>query len=121
MFTEKFDKYVVVGESISCTVGDTTYIATIDHDQDYDINDDDMHNEDQSITGCTDEQHAAAMKARASWYGNNWFYGVVTLRAIRDGWEKDFGSLGGIEVNYPEGDNEYLTEVANQLLTEIEN
>ena len=121
MFTEKFDDYAITGESISCTIGDTTYTARISHDDYYHIDDDDMHNEDQSVTGCDDETHAKAMEARAEWFRSGWFYGVLTLTAERDGWTKYYGSLGGIEINYPAGDNNYLTESANELLAEIAN
>ena len=119
MFTKKFDKYVINGEYITCVVGDTTYTATLSHDDNAHIDDDDVHSVDQSVTGCTDEDHATAMQARQAWYDNRWFYGTISLSAERDGWVKDFGSIGGIEINYPNGDNDYLTEVANDLLSEV--
>jgi len=118
-FTEKFDSYVTAGDSIECVVGDITYTATLVHDQDASINDDDCHNVDQSVSGCDDEQYAKLMEARKAYADGEWGYMGIVLSAERDGWIKDhMQSLWGIEYNYPDGDNSYFTEVANELLTE---
>lgn len=118
-FTEQFDGYAIAGEYITCTVGDTTYTATLERDDDASIDDDDCHNTDQSVTGCDDEQHARLMQARQDYCDGKWWYGGIVLSAERDGWVKDhMQSLWGIEVNYPDGDNNYLTEVANEILAE---
>lgn len=119
MFTQEFDKYVCIGDKISTKVGPFKIMATIEYDYDYTIDSDDCHNVDQSVTGCNDEQHKALMAAREAWNRDQWFYGVVVLSVELDGGVVDpyLDSLGAIEVNYPNGDNRYLMEVANELLT----
>ena len=120
MFTDNFDDFAISGESITCVLAGVTYTATIEHDGDSGIDDDDCHNPDQSVTGCDNEQHARLLECREAWFNDQWWFGYVTLSAeTADGWSKDnLGSLSGIEVNYPDGNNNYLKEVANELLRE---
>ena len=40
-FTTNFDRFVCENDSIDCTIGDTTYTATVVRDPDYKIDDDD--------------------------------------------------------------------------------
>jgi len=118
-FTQKFENYACIGDSISVDIDGTTYTAYLEFDHDYNIDDDDMHNPDQSVTGCNEAQQTKLLAARQAWFDDEWFYCGVVIRAERDGWKKDhLASLWGIECNYPESDNSYLTEVANELLSE---
>ena len=121
-FTEPFDAYVCVGDSITCSVDGVDYTARIEFDLDYQIDDDDCHNPDQSVTGCNDEQFARLLDARKAWHDNEWFYCAVIISAAKNGITLDdyAACLGGIECNYPgfEGDNSYLLEVANDMLPE---
>lgn len=120
MFTKGFDKYVCQGDSISTQVGPLTIKARIEYDHDYRIDDDDCHNVDQTVTGCDDEQQNRLLNAREAWCRDEWFYAGVMLSIKFDEILIDdhFAALWGIEVNYPDSDNSYLLEVANQLLTE---
>jgi len=120
MFTQQFDRFVCEGDTIETERDGFTITARIVHDPDYGIDDDDMHNRDQSVTGCTDEEHARAMEARRAWTVGEWFYCGVVLSVSRNGHLIDdhAAALWGIEANYPGSDNSYLTEVANELLDE---
>ena len=75
------------------------------------------------------EQQAHAEKVMKAWRNDEWFYCGIVLSvskpvsikgcvqhevAISD----HAASLWGIECNYPDSKNEYLTEVANELLDE---
>ena len=119
-FTDNFDRYVCTGDTITATVNGFDVTARIVHDPDYRIDDDDCHNEDQTVTGCDDEQFAKLLKARKAWFDDEWFYCGVVLSVERGGVTLDehAASLWGIEVNYPDGDNSYLREVANELADE---
>ena len=54
MFTEKFDDYVCIDDTISTEVEGFMVLAGIDYDIDSHIDDDDCHNIDQDVTGCSD-------------------------------------------------------------------
>ena len=56
----------------------------------------------------------------AAWKNDEWFYCGVILSVAIDGLTLDrfAASLWGIEANYPDSDNAYQTEVANDLLPE---
>lgn len=119
----KFDDYVCPGDSVSFEYNGVTYTTRIVFDEDYHIDDDDCHNTDQSVTGCSDEHFKHLLKARNAWFNDEWFYGGVVISAELGGWSSDYlASLWGIEVNYPrsdgETDNSYLSEVADELLEE---
>lgn len=119
-FTRNFDQYTCIGDSIECEIDGYTVTARIEFDQDYKIDDDDCHNPDQAVTGCDDEQFARLLKNREAWFNDEWFYCGVVLSVSRAGVTLDdhAASLWGIECNYPDGDNSYLREVANELLPE---
>jgi len=123
MFTKGFDSYVCEGDTIECEVDGFTVQATVERDIDYGIDDDDSHNEDQSVTGCNDEQQAKLIEAREAWFDNEWFYCGIVLRVLRNGVELDdhAASLWAIDCNYPGSDNSYLLQVANELLPEALN
>jgi len=56
----------------------------------------------------------------AAWKNDEWYYCGVILSVALEGITLDrfAASLWGIEANYPDSDNAYLTEVANELLPE---
>lgn len=118
-FSESFDSFVCVGDSISLEIGNVEYKAVIHFDECRNIDDDDCHKPDQSVTGCNDEQFAGLLKARKAWFNNEWFYCGIVVTAYKAGIELCSESLWGIEANYPDGDNSYLNEVANDLLSEV--
>lgn len=120
MFKTKFDIYVCEGDSIECEINGITYTAKIVIDEDHKIDDDDCHNTDKTVTGCDDEQFKRLLAARKAWFDDEWFYCGIVISAVKsDGWENNhLDSLWGIECNYPNTDNSYLLEVANDLLTE---
>ena len=75
--------------------------------------------------GMTPGQKAAASAERSfkvlrAWVQDEWWYVGVSLKVSRNGvtLAKHAASLWGIECNYPDSDNSYLTEVANELLSE---
>jgi hypothetical protein len=120
MFETKFDSYVCEGDKIRCIVEGIEFTATIERDTDSHIDDDDAHNTDQSVTGCDDEQQSELLDARDQWLRDQWFYCGVVISGRKNGVEigDNLASLWGIECNYPGSNNEYLTEVANELLGE---
>lgn len=74
--------------------------------------------------GTTSEKAARAVErdyqAMKAWCDNEWFWCGIVLSVSRAEIELDnhAASLWGIECNYPDSDNEYLTDVANELLPE---
>jgi hypothetical protein len=119
-FAESFDKFACIGDTITCTADGFDVTARLEFDADSHIDDDDCHNEDQAVTGCNDEQFAKLLEARKAWLNDEWHYCGVVLSVSRAGVLLDdhAASLWGIELNYPGGDNSYLTETANELLDE---
>lgn len=132
-FTETFDAYVCLGDSITCEVQGYTVEARICHDdtggrpdqrQDgfwpsLDRNEAGFIGDGKTIDDFAREQ-AKAQAIMDAWKNNNWFYcGVILSVKIEDVDITDHGaSLWGIEANYPDSENDYLTEVANELLDE---
>ena len=120
MFQSKFDKYACEGDTIEGVVDEFRFVATIIRDTDSHIDDDDCHNEDQSVTGCDDAQFAKLLAARKAWFDDDWFYCGIVLTV----WKGEVkltdhaASLWGIECNYPDSDNSHLSEGANELLGE---
>ena len=119
-FEKGFDSYVCEGDTIATKIDGITYEARIVRDEESNIDDDDSHNIDQSVTGCTDEQQAKLLAARAAWFNDKWFYCGIVISAKKVGIVigKHLESLWGIDANYPGSDNSYLLEVANELLPE---
>jgi len=117
-FTGKFNKYAVDNDTISVDVEGFTVTATLRHDSESHIDDDDCHNIDQSVTGCNDKQQAKLLKARREWELCNWFYCGIVMSVSRNGIMLDdhTDSLWRIECNYPDSDNSYLTEAANDMI-----
>lgn len=120
MFKDNFDSFVCEGDTISTEAEGFTITARIEYDFQYGIDDDDCHNIDQSVTGCNDEQHATILENRKAWFNNEWWYGGVVLSISKAGvvLDEHAESLWGIEINYPGSDNNYLRDVANELLSD---
>jgi hypothetical protein len=118
MFTEKFDSYVCIGDTITCEVDGFTLVARIEHDETHRLDDDDCHNVDQDVTGCDEAQQKKLLEAREAYFSNDWFFCGVVISVSRNGVELDehASSLWGIECNYPGSDNAYLSVVANELI-----
>lgn len=118
-FPNQFSSFVCAGDRLQVKIDGITYTARIEPDPFSDIDDDDCHNLDQSKTGCNDHQQKRLIEARKAYKRDEWYYCGITLHARHDvtgaSWD-DLGSLWRIEANYPHGDNNYLTEVANELL-----
>ena len=117
LFSTKFDTYACVNDSITASIDGIDYTATIHHDTEHHINDDDHHDENQDVTGCDDEQFAKLLKCRQAWFDDEWSYCGIIVTASKGGIELEISeSLWGLEMNYPDSDNAYLTEEANNLL-----
>jgi hypothetical protein len=118
-FSSSFDEYVCEGDTITAEIDGFTVIARIERDEDSHI-DDDCHDTDQDVTGCDDEQQAKLLSARKAWQNDEWFYCGIVLSVSRRGvmLDEHASSLWSIEANYPESNNGYLTEVANELIEE---
>ena len=78
---------------------------------------------------CTPEMTAGQKAAAAAehdfdvlraWCADGWWYVGIVLSVSRNGVELSdhAASLWSVECNYPGSDNSYLTEVANELLSE---
>ena len=124
MFTVNFDSYICPGDSITCEVAGFTITARIESDSDYGIDDDDCHNIDQKVTGCSDEQQKTLLANRQAWFDDEWWYGGIVLKVEKNG--ITFGdylySVWGFEINYPGSDNKFLLDAANEMLpTSLEN
>jgi hypothetical protein len=58
------------------------------------------------------------MIARKAWFKDEWWYGWIQVTAFLNGYRlKSWDCLSRIEVNYPDSINDYLSEVATDLLT----
>ncbi|NQY97657.1 MAG: hypothetical protein HRT82_10890 [Henriciella sp.] len=66
------------------------------------------------------EAQAKAQAVMEAWRKGEWFYCGIVLSVAFEGVLLDdhAASLWGIEANYPDSDNAYLTDVANELLPE---
>lgn len=134
MFTKHFDKFTCNGDSITCTVDGFDCVATIHHDDCGGSPDKQQDGFwptlDPKDAGYIGDGKTAAQltyaKRKAShvmnaWKSNEWWYVGVAVIVSKNGIQLtgDFDhALWGIECNYPYGDNKYLREVANDLLTE---
>lgn len=67
-----------------------------------------------------DEEMKKAQRTMEAWKNDEWFYVGVVLSVARRGvvLDKHAVSLWGIECNHPYSSNEYLTQVATELLPE---
>ena len=119
-FAEKFDSHVRDGDSIRVMIEGIEYTAKIHYDHHCHIDDDDCHNPDQTVTGCSDSEQEKLLAARKAYHNGEWFYCGIVISAQFRGVTIEFHatSLWGIEANYPGSDNDYLSAVANELLNE---
>lgn len=132
-FIDRFSDYVCLGDSITCEVQGYTVSARICHDDTGGRPDQrqdgfwpSLIKTDAGFIGADKnlddfmKQQAKAQAIMDAWKKDEWFYcGVILSVKIEDVEITDHGaSLWGIETNYPNSKNEYLTEVANELLGE---
>lgn len=105
-FQEKFSGYLIAGDSISLEMDGLLIIARIAFDQDASPDQYDGYNQAQI----------------ESWKNDEWHYAGLALD-IYDAEgeiliEENAASLWGIELNFPEGSNDYFNGLANELLPE---
>lgn len=131
-FNRSFDSYACIGDRITADVGGFEVIATIHHDDSPDRpdenNDGFWPSRDPKAAGWIgndpavsfEDQQAHAEEVMRAWEADEWCYVGVVLSVKRNDvtLERNAAALWGVEMNYPGGDNSYLTEVANELLDE---
>ena len=133
-FSQRFDDFVCESDSITCEVDDYTVTARIAHDETPAAPDQrqdgfwpSLYPNDAGFIGAGngwrdrfDVAQAKAERVMAAWKNDEWYYCGVILSVTIDGIEltDHAASLWGIEANYPNSDNAYLSEVANELLPE---
>lgn len=133
-FAERFDSFVCEGDAIACEAESFTISARI-------VRDDCPDAPDQRQDGFWPSeyighpgfigpgnnwrQRLADAQAKAegvmqAWRNDEWFYCGIVLSVALDGVMLDdcAASLWGVEANYPDTDNSYLADVANELLPE---
>lgn len=130
MFTKPFDAYVCVNDTITCEVDGFTATARIYRDDTPDKPDERQDgfwpSRDEKAAGWVqpenfDAEMAKATRVMNAWLKDEWFFcGVaVTVACNEVPLTQEFtNALWGIECNYPDSDNAYLMEVANELLAE---
>ncbi len=133
-FTETFQHFVCVGDSITCEHDGYTFTATIEQDDTLDAPDErqggfwpSLYIGDAGFIGAGNGFRDRFAKAQAhaeavmqAWKNDEWFYCGIVISATYNGVLVDerCASLWGIEANYPDSDNSYLNEVAIELLAE---
>lgn len=134
MFTEPFSSFVCPGDAITFETQGFTVSARIVPDDCPDPPDQRQDGFWPSLyrdapgfigPGPNHRQRFSEAQAKAEalmegWRKGEWFYCGIVLSVSLDGVElaPHAASLWGIEANYPETDNRYLTEVAGNLLPE---
>ena len=118
MFTTEFDDYACIGDSITCEVDQFTITATLHGDLD-------SSPHDYDAPGCcfdTSDPEYGEVNSQIikAWEQDEWFYVGVSLSVSCNGVVLDeyAASLWGVECNFPNGTNEYLLMVSNELLPE---
>ena len=140
-FSKSFSNYVCEGDKITGTYEGWKVTARIARDDSIDAPDErddgfwpSLDPDECGYIGSNDQaeferQQANALKVLAAWENDEWFYRGVVISVARPVKVKGrvideivlsdhAASLWGIECNFPESDNSYLTEVANGLLPE---
>jgi len=132
-FTESFDSFVCAGDTIAAQADGYTVTARVLRDDCPDAPDrrqdgfwPTLDPQDAGYIGADkSEADLATAKAQAksvmdAWEADEWFYCGIVIRVARAGVTLDdyAASLWGIEANYPDSDNAYLTEVARELVPE---
>lgn len=134
-FKEAFGRYVCQGDEIKAEIDGFEVTATIYFDSDSGPPDKEGEgfwpvtgNENKDAPGYVlpedyDAQMKLAQETMDGWNNDQWFYCGVALRVAYDGLKltgKYDNAIWGMECNAPQPEgatpNEYLTEVANQLL-----
>lgn len=134
VFTERFQTFVCEGDSISCEVAGFEITARIVRDDCGDAPNERQDGFWPSLykdapgfigPGPNHRQRFADAQAKAeavmaAWRRDEWFYCGIVLSVALEGvtLEQNAAVLFGIEANYPDSDNAYLTEVAQELLPE---
>lgn len=120
MFTEKFDSYVCIGDCIETVVGPYRVTARV-------VFDDHSSPDEYDAPGCcfdtSDPDHGEENESIIeAWRNDEWFYCGIVLSVVLDDNDHEVtdhgAALWGIECNFPGGDNSYLQDVANELLSE---
>ena len=134
-YTSTFNRYVCVGDCIETKPdGRGIYFrARIEFDDSTDAPDERQDgfwpNTNPESAGYVEPENYQAESEKAhrvmkAWKNDEWFYCgvVISVHGEFAGcdicFDKHAASLWGIEANYPDSDNSYLTEVANELLGE---
>ncbi|MEH6487911.1 hypothetical protein [Hyphomonas oceanitis] len=131
-FQETFLPYVCAGDTITCEMNGFTVTARIVADDCPDAPHErqdgfwpSLYIGDPGFIGpgrnFRDRLEAAQTKAERvleAWRKGDWFYCGIVLSVCLEGvtLTDHAASLWGIEANYPESDNAYLTEVAAEML-----
>jgi hypothetical protein len=135
MFTQQFGKFVCEGDTITCVVetlnGIFDVTATVYRDDcadpPYERQDGFWPSRDPKNAGYVKgekaycEAQALAERVLDAWNNDEWFYCGIAVTVSKNGIEltgRYNNALWGIEANYPDSDNSYLTEVANELISE---
>jgi hypothetical protein len=98
----KFGKYANVSDSVTWVRGIYDMRAVLHHDGDTKPTDFDY---------CSDDEVAA-------WAQDEWFYVGVVVTASLGGTDLGSASLWGVACNFPNSDNDRLSEVAGELQAE---
>ncbi len=133
-FTETFDSFVCEGDSLTCEAQGFIITARVVRDDCGDAPDQrqdgfwpSLYKDAAGFIGAGngwserfDKAQARAEAIMEAWRKDEWFYCGIVLSVSFDGVTLDehAASLWGIETNYPDSDNAYLSEVANALLPE---
>jgi hypothetical protein len=133
-FTQRFQTFVCEGDSLTCEVAGFEVVARIVRDDCPDAPDERQDGFWPSLykdapgfigPGNNFRERFAQAQARAeavmeAWRKDEWFYCGIVLSVAFEGVLLDghAASLWGLEANYPDSDNAYLTDVANELLSE---
>ena len=123
MFCPQFGRYVGHGDAVYWQQGGFDMAARVEFDPHtkvyefaqpgwvFDPNDPDHGEENRRII--------------RAWEADEWYFGTVVVTATKNGIELAFGSLSGIDVNFPRTlsadrePNAYLAQVADELAPDV--
>lgn len=128
-FKKGFDNYACEGDRISCEVNGFDIEARIVRDDSIDRPDERDEgfwpSRDPKAAGYVppekfDTEMKKAKQAMEAWKNDEWFYAGVVLSVSKGDIVLDdhAAALWGIECNHPHSSNEYLSQVAEELLPE---
>lgn len=133
MFTQKFNRFVCEGDSITCEVDGFECVATLYCDDDTSPPDErqdgfwpSLDPNDPGYIGPKSRRTLQRHQAKAqavmdAFKRDEWCYFGVAVTVRRKGVPltgRYDNALWGIEGNYPGSDNDYFRQVANELLDE---